>query len=61
MKKLYKDTIMGSSGMDCVLIILFQLYVWALRLGFLKVIYSGWVSTTSANLHIGRKSNPVLI
>ena len=28
----------------------------ALRLGFLKVIYSGWVSMTPPNLHVGRKT-----
>ena len=33
-------TIIGSSGKDRVLIILFQLYGWALMLGFFKVIYS---------------------
>ena len=36
MKKLYMCTIIGSSGRDCVLI----------KLGFLKVIYSGLVSMT---------------
>ena len=37
-------TIIGSSGRDRVLIILFQLDGWALMLGFLKVIYSGSLS-----------------
>ena len=55
MKKLYMYTIIGSSGRDCVLI----------KLGFLKVIYSGLVSITLPlplpNLYVGRKTNPVLI
>ena len=42
MKKSYMCTIMGSSGKDYVLII--YLNCMALRLGFLKVIYSGWIS-----------------
>ena len=42
MKKSYLCTIMGSSGKDYVLII--YLNCMALRLGFLKVIYSGWIS-----------------
>ena len=53
MKKLYMRTIMGSSGRDCVLIIYFNFM--APRLGFLKVIYSGWANNTlppSLNLHI---------
>ena len=45
MKKLYICTIIGSSGRDCVLIISFQ------RLGFLKVIYSEWVSMTPQALY----------
>ena len=42
MKKSYMCTIMGSSGKDYVLII--YLNFMALRLGFLKVIYSAWIS-----------------
>ena len=33
----------------------------ALRLDFFKVIYSGWVSMTLPNVHIGRKTDPILI
>ena len=45
MKKLYVRTNIGSSGRDCVFIIYF--YFMALKsLGFLKVIYFGWVSMT---------------
>ena len=56
MKQLYMRTIVGSSGRDCI-----SYYnLMALNLGFLKVIYSGWVSVTP-NLHIGRKTNPILI
>ena len=35
MKKLYMRTIIGSSGKDCVLIILFQLY--GFKTGFFEV------------------------
>ena len=57
-------TIIGSPGRKCVLIILFQLY--GSKTGFLKVIYSGQVNMTpppshpSPNLHIGRRTNPIL-
>ena len=56
-------TIIGSSGRKCVLIILFQLY--GSKTGFLKVIYSLgrsiWPpSHPSPNLHIGRRTNPIL-
>ena len=45
MKKRNMLAILGSSGRDCILIILFQLH--SLELGFLGVIYSVWVSITS--------------
>ena len=45
-------TIIGPSGGDCVLIILFQLYVMALTLNFLKIIYSGWVTMTTPRTFI---------
>ena len=60
LKNLFMHTIIGSSGRDCVLIILFSFM--ALRLGFLKVIYSGWVNMISTvNLHIGKRTNPLLL
>ena len=33
----------------------------ALRLGFFKVIYSRWVIWPLLNLHIERRTNPILI
>ena len=42
MKKPYMHTIIGSSGRDCVLIILHQLC--GSKAGLFKVLYSGWVS-----------------
>ena len=53
--------ILGYSGRDCVLINFFQLY--ALGLSFFKLIYSGWINMTlpPLNLHIGRRTNPILI
>ena len=39
-------TIIGSSGSNCALIILFQLY--SSKAGLLKVIYSGWSVLPSA-------------
>ena len=51
-------TIIGSSRRDCVLVTYFNFM--ALRRGFLKVIYSGWVSMTP-NIHIEKRTNPTLI
>ena len=50
MKSLYMHTIIGSSERDNFM---------TLTLGFLKVIYSDWVSMTALNLHNGRRANPV--
>ena len=44
MKKSFMHAIIGSSGRDSVLIVLFQLS--GSKAGFLKVIYSGWVNMT---------------
>ena len=54
-------TITDSSGRDCVLIILFQLY--SSKAGLFKVLYSGWVSMTPPppNLNNGRKANQIII
>ena len=51
-----------SSGRECVLIILFQLY-GSIRLGFLKAISSGWVSMTPPPLpqHSTERTNPILL
>ena len=53
--------ILGYSGRDCVLINFFQLY--ALGLSFFKLIYSGWINNDPPPLylHIGRRTNPILI
>ena len=59
MKKLYVRTIIGSSGRDCVLIIVFQLY--GSKAGHFKGNLL-WVHQYDPyNLHIGRKTNPILI
>ena len=50
MKKPYMTTVKGSSGRDCVLIIMFELYGLSPR--FLKVIYSGWVIKTPLSTFI---------
>ena len=53
-------TFTGSSGGDCVLMILFQLY--GTKAGLFKLIYSGWVNMTPLhNHHIERRANPILI
>ena len=57
MKKPYMHTIINAPGRDCVLIILFQLYGWALMLGFLKVIYSGWEYHISINIRFPHMVN----
>ena len=59
MKKMYMRTIIGSSGGDCVLMILFQLN--DSKAGPFKVIYSGWIKMTCPNLHTGRRTNLILI
>ena len=51
MKKPFLRTIIASSGRECVLIILFQLYGSKARVGQYDPL----------NLHIGRKINPMLI
>ena len=52
-------TIIGSSGRDCVLS---YFNFMALKLGFLKVIYSEWVNMTpSLNFHIGRRINNTIL
>ena len=59
MKKLYMHAIIGSSGKDCVLIILFQLD--GSMPGLFKVLYSGWVSMTPPNLLSGRNARQIRI
>ena len=58
MEKLYIHTIIGSSGSDCVLIILFQLY--GSRLFEDDLFWVGQYDPIP-NLHIGRRTNPILI
>ena len=49
MKKPYTDTIIGSSGMDCVLIILFQLYGSKARLFKGNLFLVGMISPNQTN------------
>ena len=60
MKKLYMHTIIGSSGKDFVLTILFQLY--GSKAGIFKCNLF-WVGHYDPfpNLHIGRRTNPIYI
>ena len=59
MKKLYMHTIIGSSGRDCVLIILLQLYDSKAGLFENNLVWVGQYD--SVNLQIGRRTNPILI
>ena len=60
MKKLYMRTIVGFSGRDCVLIILFQLYGSKTRLSEGNLFWVGQYGTPSCNLHTGRRTNLIL-
>ena len=60
MKKPYMRTIIGSSGRDCVLIILFQFYDSKARLFESNLFWVGQYDT-KLNLHIGRRTNQILI
>ena len=51
-------TIIGSFGRACVLVILFQLN--SSKAGLFEGHLLWWVSLTP-NLHIGRRTNPMLI
>ena len=57
MRKLYTRTIIVSSGRECVLIVLFQFS--GIKVG----LFGGnWIGQYDLpNLHIGWKTNPVLI
>ena len=59
MKKPYICTIIGASGRDCALVILFQIY------GSKTSVFDGnlfWVGQYDPpNLHIEKKTNPMLI
>ena len=62
MKKPSMHTIIGLSGRDSVLMVLFQLY--GTKAGHFKVTCSGGggVNMTPTHiLHIGRRANPILI
>ena len=55
-------TVIGSSGRNCVLITLFQLY--GSKTGFFEgnLIWMGQYDPHHhLNFHIGRKSNPIVI
>ena len=57
-KKLYMSSIIGSSGRDFVLIILFQFY--GSKDG-LSESYLFWVGQCATrNLHIGKRTEPIL-
>ena len=58
MKKRYIRTIIRSSGKDCVLIILFQLYGSKAGL-FESNLF--WVGHFTPNLHIERTTNAIFI
>ena len=55
MKKPYMGTIIGSSRRECVFIIFFQLY------GSKVGRFEFGVGQYDFNLHIGRKTNQILI
>ena len=59
MKKPYMCTIIGSSGWEFVLIILFQLYGSKAGLFESDLFWVGQYAPPPPNLHIG-KTNPVL-
>ena len=59
MKKPHMHAIIGSSGSDCVLIILFQLYGSKAGAFWKSFILGG--SIWSSNVHIGRRTDPILI
>ena len=46
---------------DPIIIPILYFNFMALRMGFLKVIYSGWVSMTTPNLYIGGRTISILI
>ena len=60
MKKPYMRTITGSSGRDCVLIILFQLYGSKPGLFESNLFWVGQYDHLR-NLRIGRRTSPILI
>ena len=59
MKKPYMHTIIGSSGRDYALIILFQLY--GSKTGLFEGNFFWMGQYYLLNFHVGRKSNPILI
>ena len=59
MKKLYMCTIIGSVGRDCVLIIFFQLY--GSNAGTFEGNLFRVGQYNPPNLHIGRRTSPILI
>ena len=60
MKKQFMRTVIGSSGRDCVLIILFQLCVSKAGLFERNFFWVGHYDSL-LNLNIGRRTNPILI
>ena len=60
MKKPCMHTIIGSSGRDCVLIILFQLYGTKAGLFEDNLFWVGQYDHPP-NLHTGKRTNPILI
>ena len=60
MKKLYMCTIIGSSGRDCVLINLLEVYGSKAEL-FESTLLEVGQYDPPLNLHIERRTNPILI
>ena len=52
-------TIIGSSGTDCILIILFQLYGTKGGLFEGNLFWVGQYEYDPPRLHIGRRTNPI--
>ena len=54
-------TIIGSFGRVCVLVILFQLYGSEAGLFEGNLFWVGQYDSPPPNLHIGKRTNPILI
>ena len=61
MKEPHMHTIVGSTGRDSGLIILLQLYGSKFGLFQSILFWVGQYDPPPLNLHIGRKTNPILI
>ena len=59
MRKLYVHTIIGSSGGDCVLIILFQIYGSRAALFEVDLFWVGQYDHPPPQPSFGRRTNPI--